>query len=299
MTTTSSAKIIDGKALAQQYRSDLTQAVKTLNARGKIVSLDAVMADPGADSARSSAYIYADNQKTTCEMHGIEYRLHILPAGTGYAELAGRILLLGSDPTCTAIMLHLPVPDDVDTYKLQSLINPAKDVEGVNPANIGNIVYGRSSLVPCTALAVLNMIESTGIKLPGARVVCVGASDIVGKPVAVLMMQREATVISCNIHTKNISELTQSADVLIVAVGKPNLITGNMVKDGAIVIDVGVNRITDPDTGKKKITGDVNYDEVCKVAAYISPVPGGVGPMTVAMLLQNTLMAAANNPTPV
>ncbi|MEY2714616.1 MAG: hypothetical protein RIT24_959 [Planctomycetota bacterium] len=188
-------------------------------------------------------------------------------------------------------MLHLPLPAGVDVERIQSLIAPEKDVEGVNPANIGNVVYGRRSLVPCTALASVEMIESTGVELRGSRCVIVGASNIVGKPIAVLLMRAEATVISTNKFTRAIAELTRSADVLVAAAGVPGLIKADMVKPGAVVIDVGINRVTGAD-GKSMTVGDVAFDEVRGVAGFISPVPGGVGPMTVAMLLRNTVDAA-------
>jgi methylenetetrahydrofolate dehydrogenase (NADP+)/methenyltetrahydrofolate cyclohydrolase len=201
------------------------------------------------------------------------------------------IISLNEDSNVRAIMVQMPLPESVRTDDIQSLIAPHKDVEGVNPANIGNIVFGRRSLVPCTALAVMEMIESTGITLQGSRAVCVGASTIVGKPVAVLLMQAEATVISTNIHTKDHDNLTLGADILVSAAGVPNLIKPEMVKEGAVVIDVGINRIEGED-GKKRTVGDVEFDGVKEVAGFISPVPGGVGPMTVAMLLRNTVQAA-------
>lgn len=289
-------RIIDGKALANGFRQDIAARIKNLEERGRTIALDAVLADPDSERQRGSTLIYADNQQKMCEQLGIDYRLHRLPAGATYEDLAGRLLLLGRDENTTAIMLHLPVPEGIDPYRLQSLIEPSKDVEGVNPANIGNIVYGRSSLVPCTALAVLKMIESTGVEIRGSRTVCIGASNIVGKPVAVLMMQREATVISCNVYTREIKDLARSADILIVAAGKPDLVSADMVKPGAVVVDVGVNRIVDPETGKKKTVGDVTFDAVREVAGWISPVPGGVGPVTVMMLLRNTVEAAAMHP---
>ncbi|NNM26266.1 MAG: bifunctional 5,10-methylenetetrahydrofolate dehydrogenase/5,10-methenyltetrahydrofolate cyclohydrolase, partial [Phycisphaerales bacterium] len=218
------------------------------------------------------------------------YVLHELLPTARYEEIAGRVLLLNSDEAANAIMVHLPLPDGVDTERIQSLIAVEKDVEGVNPANIGNIVYGRRSLVPCTALAVMEMIESTGVALPGTRCVCVGASNIVGKPVAVLLMRAEATVISTNVHTSDQGALTRTADVLVAAAGVPRLITADMVKPGAVVIDVGVNRVADAD-GTMRTVGDVCFDEVAEVAGHLSPVPGGVGPMTVAMMMRNTVDA--------
>jgi methylenetetrahydrofolate dehydrogenase (NADP+)/methenyltetrahydrofolate cyclohydrolase len=242
----------------------------------------------GGDRA---AGIYAENQAKTCAAVGIDYRLHRLPDGAGYDDIAGRILLLNTEDDVRAIMLHLPLPSGVDHERIQALIAPEKDVEGVNPANIGNVVYGRRSLVPCTALASVEMIESTGVELRGARCVIVGASNIVGKPIAVLLMRAEATVISTNKFTRGIADLTRSADVLVAAAGVPGLIKGDMVKPGAVVIDVGINRVAGPD-GKSLTVGDVAFDEAREVAGFISPVPGGVGPMTVAMLLRNTVDAA-------
>ena len=281
------ARIIDGKALAAQVKDDVRRRVAKLTSLGRSVRLDAILA-----SADPGAAIYARNQASTCEELGIEYHLHELPAAAHtYPDIAGRVLLMNNDDHVSAIMIHLPLPPGIDTEKVQSLIAVAKDVEGVNPANIGNVVYGRRSLVPCTALAVMEMIESTGIKLPGKVCLCVGASNIVGKPVAVLLMQAEATVISTNIHTRDLPEIARTADVLISAVGKPGLVTKEMVKPGAVVIDVGINRIKGAD-GKMKTVGDVDFENVSKVAGFVSPVPGGVGPMTVAMLLRNTVDAA-------
>lgn len=278
-----SASIIDGKELSARVRADLVTRIQAAN---RPVRLDAVLV--GSDRAAS---IYAENQAKTCTAVGIDYRLHRLPDGAGYDDIAGRILLLNTEEDVRAIMLHLPLPAGVDHERIQALIAPEKDVEGVNPANIGNVVYGRRSLVPCTALASVEMIESTGVELRGARCVIVGASNIVGKPIAVLLMRAEATVVSTNKFTKNLAELTRSADVLVAAAGVPGLIRGDMVKPGAVVVDVGINRVTGPD-GKNMTVGDVAFEEARAVAGWISPVPGGVGPMTVAMLLRNTVDAA-------
>jgi len=277
------ARIIDGRELSATVRATLIERVR---AAGRPARLDAVLV--GNDRA---AGIYAENQAKTCAAVGIDYRLHRLPDGAAYDDVAGRVLLLNTEEAVRAVMLHLPLPDGIDVERVQSLIVPEKDVEGVNPANIGNVVYGRRSLVPCTALAAVEMIESTGVELRGARCVIVGASNIVGKPIAVLLMRAEATVISTNKHTRSIAELTRSADVLVAAAGVPGLIRGDMVKPGAVVIDVGINRITGAD-GRSSTVGDVAFEEVRQVAGWISPVPGGVGPMTVAMLLRNTVDAA-------
>lgn len=280
------ATLIDGKALAQAYRERVAACVKQAQALGKQPRLDAVLVDSGDSAAR----VYAENQKRTCEQLGIGYQLHVLGRSSGFDEIAGRILLLNMDESVSAIMVHLPVPEGVEAYRVQRLIAPEKDVEGVNPANIGNIVYGRSSLAPCTALATVKMIESTGVELQGRRVVVVGASNVVGKPIAVLLMRQNATVVSCNKWTERLDELCRGADVLVAAAGVPGLIKADMVKPGAVVVDVGVNRVLGDD-GTRKTVGDVCFDEVREVAGWISPVPGGVGPMTVAMLLENVAQA--------
>lgn len=283
-----SAQIIDGVALARVHRERVAERVRGLAARlgPGSVRLDAVLVDSGDSSAR----LYAENQAKACGELGIEYRLHQLPASATFDDIAGRVLLLSADDAVSAIMLHVPLPDGVDPYRVQRLIAPEKDVEGVNPANIGNVVYGRSSLAPCTALATIKMIESTGVDLQGKRAVVVGASDVVGKPIAVLLMRQDATVVSCNKWTWGMQALCASADVIVAAAGVPGLITRDMVKPGAIVIDVGVNRIPGAD-GKTRTVGDVRFEEVREVAGYVSPVPGGVGPMTVAMLLVNVVDA--------
>ena len=286
MQTMAKARIIDGRELASRVKDDVRAHVERLCAQGREVRLDAILV--GGDSA---AVLYARKQAQSCEQVGIRHSLHELPADAGYEEIAGRVLLLNADDEVGAIMLHLPLPEGVDTERIQSLIAIEKDVEGVNPANIGNVVYGRRSLVPCTALAVIEMIESTGVTLPGACCVCVGASNIVGKPIAVLLMRAEATVVSTNVHTKNLGDLTRQAEVLVSGAGVPGLITRDMVKPGAVVVDVGISRVKGAD-GRMQTVGDVAFAEVAEVAGHLSPVPGGVGPMTVALLLRNTIEAA-------
>jgi len=280
------AIIIDGRALAATVKSDLSTRIAVLKSEGKYVRLDAVLV--GGDQG---AHLYAKNQARACDDVGIDYKLHELPDTASHKDVVETVEALNADSRVHAIMVHMPLPDGVDAQDIQTRISVQKDVEGVNPANIGNIVFGRRSLVPCTALAVMEMIESTGIEIQGAQAVCVGASTIVGKPVAVLLMQAEATVISTNIHTTNQEALTSEADILVSAAGVPHLITAEVVKAGAVVIDVGINRVSG-ENGKKRTVGDVDFDAVKSVAGFISPVPGGVGPMTVAMLLRNTVQAA-------
>jgi methylenetetrahydrofolate dehydrogenase (NADP+)/methenyltetrahydrofolate cyclohydrolase len=267
-------------------KQEIAARVGELAQRGRTVRLDALLV--GGDG---SAAVYARNQGKACQELGIEHVLHELADATREEDVAEYVRGLNDDPEVSAIMVYVPLPNGMNTECIQSLIAVGKDVEGVNPANIGNVVYGRRSLMPCTALAVMEMIESTGIDLPGTRCVCVGASNIVGKPVVVLLMRAEATVISTNVHTTEIAELSRTADVLVTAVGRPGLVTADMVKPGAVVIDVGISRVKGPD-GKMRTVGDVAFDEVARVAGWVSPVPGGVGPMTVAMLLRNTVEAA-------
>lgn len=280
------AILIDGKRLSEEIRAKLAERVHRVKASGRTVRLDAVLV--GDDN---SAGIYAENQAKACQVIGIEYIRHQLPAASSFDTIANLIQGLNADDRVCGLMVHLPLPDGVDAERIQSLIAPEKDVEGMNPANIGNVVYGRRSLVPCTALATLEMIEWTKTTLRGAHCVIVGASNIVGKPIAVLLMRAEATVVSCNKYTRELASLTRAADILISAAGVPNLIRSDMVKPGAVVIDVGINRIKGSD-GKPHTVGDVAFEEVSRVAGYLSPVPGGVGPMTVVMLLRNTVEAA-------
>ncbi|MBI69088.1 MAG: bifunctional 5,10-methylene-tetrahydrofolate dehydrogenase/5,10-methylene-tetrahydrofolate cyclohydrolase [Phycisphaerae bacterium] len=278
--------VIDGKAIASEVKAKLKSRVEALVQEGRSIRLDAILV--GGDQG---ARLYAKNQAKACEAIGLVYHLHELPTDATESEVLSLIESINKDDAITGLMVHMPLPKQVNAETIQSAIAVTKDVEGVNPANIGNVVFGRRSLVPCTALAVMELIESTGVKLEGANVVCVGASRIVGKPVAVLLMQAEATVISTNHHTKDRPSLTRAADIVVSAAGVPNLIGADDVSEGAVVIDVGINRIENGD-GKKITVGDVDFDAVKEKASYISPVPGGVGPMTVAMLLRNTVQAA-------
>ncbi len=284
------ASIIDGKHLAASYRDLIAKRAGALRDRGRAARLDAVLVGSEDNAARQ----YAESQGKTCRELGIEYVLHELGSGASFDDIAGRVLLLNTKEEVSAVMVHLPLPGAVDPYSIQRLIAPEKDVEGVNPANIGNIVYGRSSLAPCTASAVIKMIEHTGIELRGKTAVVVGASNHVGKPIAVLLMRQDATVVSCNKWTPAIDDLMRRADVLIAAAGVPGLIAARAVKPGAVVIDVGVNRLKGDD-GRMKTVGDVDFDPVRLAlgeGGWVSPVPGGVGPVTISMLLLNVVEAA-------
>jgi methylenetetrahydrofolate dehydrogenase (NADP+)/methenyltetrahydrofolate cyclohydrolase len=289
------ARLLDGKALAETYKARIAERAAAVKARSGVVRLDAVLVGTADNGAR----VYAANQGKTCAAVGIDYKLHELGDQgdvVGYDEIAGRVLLLNTREDVTAVMLHMPLPEGVDAYSVQRLIAPEKDVEGVNPANIGNIVYGRSSLAPCTALAVIKMLEATNVPLRGKRALVIGASDVVGKPIAVLLMRTDACVISVNKWTapEGIASLAREADVIVAAAGVPGLVKAGMVRKGAIVVDVGVNRVPGAD-GKTKTVGDVDFEPVRAALGpdgWISPVPGGVGPMTVSMLLLNVVQAA-------
>jgi methylenetetrahydrofolate dehydrogenase (NADP+)/methenyltetrahydrofolate cyclohydrolase len=280
------ATLIDGAALAERAKLDVRQRVARLAESGRRPALTAVLI-----GSTPAGELYADRQAQACGNVGIAYHLRKLPSDASFQSAADVLQALSADPAVTGIMLHLPLPPQLDATELQYKIDPVKDVEGVNPANIGYVVYGHTLIAPCTAMAVIELIESTGVSLLGVEAVVVGASEIAGKPIALLLTQRLATVTLCHIETRDLKSHSRRADVLVVAAGKPGLIAAEHVKPGAIVIDVGINRITLPD-GSKKTIGDVDFDSVREKAAYITPVPGGVGPMTVAMLLKNTLRSA-------
>ena len=280
------SSIIDGTALAAQARQDVAERVAALKAKGRAVHLTAVLV-----GSTPAGELYASRQKQACEAVGISYELKTLPDDITSRTLTQTIHTLNADDAVTGIMLHLPLPHHLEATAMQYEIDPVKDVEGVNPANIGYVVYGQTLIAPCTATAAVELVKSTGVPLRGAEAVVVGASEIAGKPIALLLLEQMATVTVCHIATKDLKAHTRRADVLVVAVGKPGLITADHVKPGAIVIDVGINRVSQPD-GTKKTVGDVDFDAVKERAAHLSPVPGGVGPMTVAMLLRNTVRSA-------
>ena len=281
-----SARIIDGTALADALKQETAAGVAALAARGHAVRLVALIVGgtPAGD-------LYAQRQGQACRAVGIDYQLLSLPADITQRELKHHIRRLNGDPAVTGIMMHLPLPPHLDRARLQYEIDVVKDVEGVNPANIGYVVYGHTLIAPCTAAGVIALVEATGVPLRGAEAVVVGASEIVGKPVALLLAERMATVTLCHVATGDLSAHTRRADVLVVAVGKPGLIGAAHVKPGAVVIDVGINRVTGAD-GTQRTVGDVDFESVKAVAGHLTPVPGGVGPMTVATLVRNTLRSA-------
>jgi methylenetetrahydrofolate dehydrogenase (NADP+)/methenyltetrahydrofolate cyclohydrolase len=280
------ARIIDGTALARRTRDEVEQRVRELARRGRAVQLTAVLV-----GSTAAGELFAQRQGEASRAVGIDYRLIKLEAQSSVAEVKRTIEQLNRDAAVTGIMLHLPLPEHLDATELRYCIDPVKDVEGVNPANIGYVVYGHTLIAPFTALAVIELIKSTGIELRGAEAAVVGASETAGKPVSLLLTDAMATVTLCHIATRDLASHTARADIIVVAVGKPGLIGAAHVREGAVVIDVGINRIPQAD-GTRKTVGDVDFEAVSLKASHITPVPGGVGPMTVAMLLKNTLRSA-------
>jgi methylenetetrahydrofolate dehydrogenase (NADP+)/methenyltetrahydrofolate cyclohydrolase len=277
------AKIIDGVALAERIKQDVATRIRALP---RPVHLVAILV-----GATPAGQLYAQRQGDACRALGIQYDLVSLPDDVSQKDVKREIRRLNDDSSVTGIMMHLPLPQHLDAPRLQYEIDVVKDVEGVNPANIGYVVYGHTVIAPCTALSVIELIKSTGVEIRGAEATVVGASQIVGKPVSLLLTEQMATVSLCHIATRDLKEHTRRADILVVAAGKAGLITADHVRDGAVIIDVGINRITSPD-GTKKTVGDVDFDAVKEKVGHLTPVPGGVGPMTVAMLMKNTLRSA-------
>lgn len=278
------AKLIDGVKIANKIKEDLKVEIEDLKNKGYPPSLSAIQV---GDNPGSKVYINA--QKKSCEKMGITYNLYQFEENTTQRKLATLIQRLNQDPTVSGIILQMPLPEHLNTRALQHLIDSDKDAEGISPANMGMVVYGNSVIGPCTALAIMELIQSTEVDLYGKEAVVVGHSDIVGKPAALLLLNKFVTTSVCHIATGErgtLPEYVRNAEILIVAAGKANLIKGEWIREGAIVIDVGINRV------QGKIVGDVEFDAAKEKAAYITPVPGGVGPVTTAMLLRNTVETA-------
>ena len=279
-----SAKIIDGKILAAEVKACAAQAVRFLQERYGITPCLVVLL-VGDDPA---SQVYVRGKANDCEACGIESRVIRLPAGTTQAELLARLGALAADSAVHGILVQLPLPRHIDPAAVIEAIPPEKDVDGFTPVNAGRLLNGEPCFAPCTPAGCLRMIEAAGVELDGKHAVVVGRSNIVGKPAALLLMQKNATVTVCHSHTRDLAAVCRTADVLIAAVGKAGFITADMVKPGAVVIDVGINRGADG-----KLHGDVDFAPVSEIASYITPVPGGVGLMTRAMLMLNTVQAAA------
>jgi methylenetetrahydrofolate dehydrogenase (NADP+)/methenyltetrahydrofolate cyclohydrolase len=280
------AMVIDGKQIAEQTRAEAAAGALALKTRtGVIPHLAAVLV--GEDPASA---VYVRNKQIACEKAGFKSTLHRLPASTGQAELLTLVQTLNANPDVHGILVQLPLPNGIDTTLILDAILPAKDVDGFHPENVGLMQQGRPRFLPCTPAGVMRMLKVSGIETSGKHAVVIGRSDIVGKPMAALLVQKgaDATVTICHSRTRDIGAFCREADILVAALGIPQFVKGDWIKPGAVVIDVGINRVGD------KLVGDVDYLPAAQVAAAITPVPGGVGPMTIAMLLANTLQAAIN-----
>lgn len=287
-----SAVIIDGKAIAQNVRKEVAEQVKELNAKGISPCLAVILV---GNNPASVSYV-TGKQKALAEAGMTDKSVH-LPEDTSEEELVELIERLNKDNTVNGILVQLPLPKHINEDRVITAITPEKDVDGFHPVNVGNLMIGRKAFLPCTPHGVIVLLEKMNIETSGKHCVIIGRSNIVGKPLAILMSSKKvnSTVTICHTGTKDIESIVKQADIIVAAAGHPMTVTKQMVKPGAVVIDVGVNRI--PDSTKKngfRLTGDVDFEAVSEIASYITPVPGGVGPMTIAMLMVNTLEAAKN-----
>jgi len=284
------AELIDGVAVAKTVRAEVALEAAALKARGVTPGLTVVLV--GEDPAST---VYVRSKEKACIEAGMNGKTIRLPADTPQAELLALIDTLNADPTVHGILVQMPVPKHIDPQAVILRIAAEKDVDGFHPVNVGRIWIGeKNGFAPCTPAGVMVLLEKAGVQVAGANAVVLGRSTIVGKPMTSLLVNASATVTVCHSKTKDLAAVTRGADILIAAIGKPEFVTADMVKPGAVVIDVGINRVADPTTPKGyRIVGDVAFDTVREVASKITPVPGGVGPMTIAMLLKNTVRAAA------
>ncbi|MBR0485455.1 MAG: bifunctional methylenetetrahydrofolate dehydrogenase/methenyltetrahydrofolate cyclohydrolase FolD [Oscillospiraceae bacterium] len=276
------AKIIDGKQVSANVKEQVRQETETLFQKyGKKPGLAVVIV--GNDPA---SRVYVNNKKKACETVGFQSFEYALPEDTTQEELLELVETLNADKNVNGILVQLPVPKQIDDKAIINAISAEKDVDAFHPENVGRIMIGEYAFLPCTPAGVMELIDSTGVEISGKKCVVIGRSNIVGKPMAMLLLHRSGTVTICHSRTQNLAEITREADILVAAVGKANFVTGDMIKEGAVVIDVGMNRLENG-----KLCGDVNFAEAEQKASYITPVPGGVGPMTIAMLMKNTLTA--------
>ncbi len=273
------ARLIDGKAVAQQIEQEVVEGISRLGFKPGLVAVR-VGTDPASE-------IYVRNKAKKARELGLEGNELVFPETMSEAELLAEVDRLNRDDTVDGILVQLPLPKQIDPKKVIDAISPAKDVDGFHPINVGMLHLGRPTLVPCTPAGVIRLIESTGETIDGKHAVVIGRSDIVGKPMGALLLQRNATVTICHSRTRDLAAVARQADILVAAIGRPRSVTADMIRPGAIVIDVGINRVDG------KLAGDVDFAAAKDVAGWISPVPGGVGPMTIAMLMKNTVTAAA------
>jgi methylenetetrahydrofolate dehydrogenase (NADP+)/methenyltetrahydrofolate cyclohydrolase len=276
------ARIIDGKAIAAEFRAELAVRVERLREAGVVPDLAVVVV--GDDPA---SQVYVRNKTFACEAIGMRSQTHKLAASTSQSQLIAFIEQLNRDDAVHGILVQMPLPKPLDKHAVIDAISPDKDVDGFNYLNVGRLAAGDPGFYPCTPWGVMKMLEHEGIAVEGAHAVVVGRSNIVGRPMVMMLLNAGATVTVCHSKTADLAALTRQGDILIVAVGRPRMVTADMVKPGAVVIDVGVNRLPDG-----KLAGDVDFESASQVASRITPVPGGVGPMTIAMLLANTVKSA-------
>lgn len=276
------AKIIDGKAVAAAVKARVAKETEKLRAEGTVPTLAVIIA--GEDPA---SRVYVRNKRRDCAEVGIESFEYALPASVSQEELLALVRKLNDDRSVNGILCQLPLPKGLDEKEVIGAVSPLKDVDAFHPVNVGRIMIGDYDFLPCTPAGVMELLDASGIDPQGKECVVIGRSNIVGKPMAMLLLHRNATVTICHSKTRDLREVAARADILVSAVGKAGFVTADMVKPGAVVIDVGMNR-----NAQGKLTGDVDFEVVAEKASYITPVPGGVGPMTRAMLLQNTIRAA-------
>jgi len=279
-----SSALISGKEIGQSIRNDLKKRIEYLNEQGISPGLAVILV---GDNAASKVYV--SNKQKTSEELGIYSKLITFDANLSEQELIDAIDSLNADPAIDGILVQLPLPKQIDESNVLSAIKPSKDVDGFHPINIGKMMLGQDTFLPCTPYGVMKLLEYTEVELSGKHAVVIGRSHIVGKPMGQLLLQKDATVTYAHSKTPNLKEITLQADVLVVAVGKAKLITSDYIKDGAVVIDVGMNR-----DENNHLCGDVDFESVKEKASYITPVPGGVGPMTITMLMENTVQSAEN-----
>ena len=281
------AQLIDGTALSRQLRADVAARAAALKAGGVIPGLAVVLV---GDNPASQVYVR--NKVKACEDNGLQSVLERYPADLTQADLLARVDALNNEPAIHGILVQLPLPPHIDAQKVIEAIAPHKDVDGLHVASVGALMTGMPGFWPCTPYGCMKMLESIGYELRGKHAVVIGRSNIVGKPMALMLLAKNATVTICHSATADLGAITRQADVVVAAVGRRNVLTADMVKHGAVVIDVGMNRIPAGEAGEGKLCGDVDFERVREVAGWITPVPGGVGPMTITMLLMNTIESA-------
>jgi methylenetetrahydrofolate dehydrogenase (NADP+)/methenyltetrahydrofolate cyclohydrolase len=286
-STTRRARLLDGKATAAAIRAEVHEECDRLRARGVVPGLTVVLVGDHPASA-----VYVRNKEKASREAGIRGEVLRLPPSTSEQEVLSVVRRLNTDPDVHGILVQLPLPDGIDAQAVLEAIDPAKDVDGFHPVNAGRLLIGLPGLLPCTPAGVIELLKRHAIPLRGRHACVLGRSNIVGKPMAVLLLREHCTVTVCHSRTEGLAEIAARADLLVAAIGRPEFVTGAFVRPGAVVVDVGIHSVPDPATGRDRLTGDVLAAEAAAKASWLSPVPGGVGPMTIAMLLRNTLEAA-------